>query len=181
MSMYGNLKKNLWWRMTSFRLHLIPCFLTYFLILRFMICLVKIHHWIFLLLIIHITHRMSIFHLIAERTHLSQFVIFSFWKPKGWTFLFLANPSVWFLKSYWCRWTYRIFWSCRDLFTPSFDHDIDSLDVDLSKPPVFDVVPDDEVGTPQVVEALQPKLMVMSGAQRLEVSSTLNQNFIEPP
>lgn len=35
-----------------------------------------------------------------------------------------------------------------DLFIPSFDHDVDSLVFDLSKPPIFDHLPDDEVETP---------------------------------
>jgi len=50
---------------------------------------------------------------------------------------------------------------CRDLFSPSFDHDVDSFIVDLSKPPIFDDLPVDEVEALQVVEALQPKMMVM--------------------
>lgn len=41
---------------------------------------------------------------------------------------------------------------CHDLFTHSFDHDVDLLVIDLSKPPTFDDLPIDEVKTPQVVE-----------------------------
>lgn len=58
-----------------------------------------------------------------------------------------------------------------DLFNPSFDHDVDSLVVDISKPLIFDDLPDDEVETPQYVEAHQPELMVMLGTHYLEVSS----------
>ena len=43
---------------------------------------------------------------------------------------------------------------CRDLFTPSFDHDVDSFLVNISKPRVFDDLPIDEVETPQAIEAL---------------------------
>ena len=51
--------------------------------------------------------------------------------------------------------------SFHDLFTPIFDHDVDSIVVDFSKPRVYDDLSIDEVKTPQVFEALQPNLMVM--------------------
>lgn len=43
---------------------------------------------------------------------------------------------------------------CSDLFTHSFDHDVDSLAIDLSKPSVFDDLPTDKVEIPQDVEEL---------------------------
>lgn len=60
--------------MTSFPPHLIRFFLTSFVILPFLIFLVKIHPWMFLLPIIHRTHKMSVCHLIAVRTNLSFWI-----------------------------------------------------------------------------------------------------------
>ena len=70
---------------------------------------------------------------------------------------------------------------CRDLFSPSSDHNDDPFTVDIYKPHVFDDLPIDEVETPQVVEALQPELMVMSGPRYVEIDSTLDQKFVETP
>jgi len=70
---------------------------------------------------------------------------------------------------------------CHDFFSPSFNHDVDSCDVDLSKPLIFDDLPVEEVETPQVVEALQPEMMVMSSPCYLEVDSTLDQKYFETP
>lgn len=67
-----------------------------------------------------------------------------------------------------------------DLFTP-FDHDGDSFIVDTSNPLCFDDIPNDEVETPQVVEAPQFQMMVMSGPPSLEASSTSNKKYIKTP
>ena len=48
-----------------------PLFLNIFFCSTIMICLVKIHPQMFLLLIIHKTHQMSFCHYTVERTHLS--------------------------------------------------------------------------------------------------------------
>ena len=42
----------------------------------------------------------------------------------------------------------------RDPFTLVFDHDHDSITVDLLKPLIYDDLPDDELETPKVVEEL---------------------------
>lgn len=68
---------------------------------------------------------------------------------------------------------------CRDLFTPVFDHDDDYKVVDFSKTLVYDDLFFDEVETPQIVEALQPELMVMSGPCCFEVGFTSNQGIFE--
>lgn len=67
----------------------------------------------------------------------------------------------------------------RDLFTHIFDHDVDSIIVDLSKPSVYDYLSVDEVETLRVVGALQPKLMVMSGPHCPEVSFISEQEIVE--
>ena len=41
-----------------------------------------------------------------------------------------------------------------DPFSSIFYHDHESIIVDISKPPVYDDLPDDEVETPKIVEAL---------------------------
>ena len=69
--------------------------------------------------------------------------------------------------------------ACHDIFTHSFDHDYDSLNVDVSKHVVFDDLLADEVETPQVVEELQPELMVISGSCSLQVSSTSDHRTIQ--
>lgn len=38
--------------------------------------------------------------------------------------------------------------SCQYLFNPIFDHDVDSIIIDLSKPPIYDDLSIDEVKTP---------------------------------
>lgn len=68
---------------------------------------------------------------------------------------------------------------CHDLFTPSFDHVVDSLIVNLSKPLISDDPPLNEVKTPQDVEALQRALMVMLGPRCPKVSSAPDQKSIE--
>ena len=70
--------------------------------------------------------------------------------------------------------------SC-DQFTSIFYHDHDSIAVDLSKPPVYDNLSDDEVETPKTVKALQPELMVMSGPHCPEVGFTSNQEIVQSP
>lgn len=70
---------------------------------------------------------------------------------------------------------------CHDLFTPSFNQDVDSFVVDLSKPLVFDDLFADEVETPQYVKALHPALMVMPSPHCLEVNSTSNKKSVETP
>ena len=69
--------------------------------------------------------------------------------------------------------------SCHDLFIPSCDQDSYLPTVDLSKPLIFDDPSSDELETPQVVEALQPKLMVMLGSCHLEVSSSSDKKYIK--
>ena len=51
--------------------------------------------------------------------------------------------------------------SCRNLFAPIFDCDDDSITVDFLEPLVYDDLFVDEVETPQTIEALHSKLMVM--------------------
>lgn len=70
---------------------------------------------------------------------------------------------------------------CRDLCTSSFDHDVDSLIVNISKPLVFYDRSIDEVETPQAIEALQLELMAMSGPCCPQVSSTSDQKTCEAP
>lgn len=65
-----------------------------------------------------------------------------------------------------------------DLFTHSSYHDADSFSIDLSKPLVFDDLPNDEVESPQVVKALQLKLIVLSGSFSHEVSSASYKKFV---
>lgn len=67
------------------------------------------------------------------------------------------------------------------LFTDTFNHDDSSFTVDISKPLVFDDLPTDEVETPQAIEELQPKMMVISIPHCLEVSSTSNHKYVETP
>ena len=68
--------------------------------------------------------------------------------------------------------------SCRDLFTLVFDHNDDSIIVDFSKPPIYDDLSVDEVKTPQTIEALKPKLMVMSIPHCPEVSFISDQEIL---
>jgi len=70
---------------------------------------------------------------------------------------------------------------CCDLFTPSFDHDVDSLDVGISKPLVFDDPPTGEVKNPQVVEPLHPTQIIMLRPRFPEVNSSSDQKFVETP
>ena len=67
--------------------------------------------------------------------------------------------------------------SCRDSFTPVFDHDVDSITVDFSKSYFYDDLSVDEVKTPYTVEALQPELMVISGPRCLQVSFIIDQEI----
>jgi len=69
----------------------------------------------------------------------------------------------------------------RDICTYSFNHDVNSHVVNISRPSVFDDLPDDEVETPQAIEALQPKLMVMSSSYCLDISSTSDHKFVKTP
>lgn len=59
-----------------------------------------------------------------------------------------------------------------DLFTSSYDCDVDSINVNLSKALVYDDLSVNEVKTPQTIEALQPELMVMLGPHCPEVGFT---------
>ena len=68
---------------------------------------------------------------------------------------------------------------CRGLSTYSYDHDVDSTIVNLSRTMVYDDLSVDEVETPQTVEALQPKLMVMSGPHFLEVGFMFDKEIVE--
>lgn len=74
MGMYGILNKKSWWRITSFCTHLVHFILTSFAIVPFQFNLMKIHLRMFLLPIIHKTHKMSVCHLIVERTNLFSWV-----------------------------------------------------------------------------------------------------------
>lgn len=69
----------------------------------------------------------------------------------------------------------------RDPFTSVFDHDDDSIKINFSKPPIYDDLFDDEVETPQIFEALQPELMVMSSPPCPEVGFTSNQDIVQSP
>ena len=75
ISVCGNLKRNQWWRMTSFHLHLTRSILTSHVILPLLISPVKTNLRMFLLQIVHRTHQMSICHYIAEMTHLPLKII----------------------------------------------------------------------------------------------------------
>lgn len=70
---------------------------------------------------------------------------------------------------------------CRGLFINSFDHDVDSLTVNISKLLVFEDIYSYKVETPQAIEALQPKLMVMSAPRGPKVSYISNKKSIESP
>lgn len=70
----------------------------------------------------------------------------------------------------------------RDSFVSNFYHYHESIIiVDFLKPPVYDDLPDDEYGTPKTVEALHPKIMVMSCPRSIEVSLTSNHEIIQSP
>lgn len=62
-----------------------------------------------------------------------------------------------------------------DLYISSSNHDVDSIDVNMSHPLVSDDISIEVVKTLQAVEALQSRLMVMSGHHYPEVSSTSNK------
>lgn len=68
---------------------------------------------------------------------------------------------------------------CHDLFTSSSDQNVDSTVVNLSKTLVCDDLSVHEVEIPQIVEALQPELMVMSGPYCLEVGFASSQEIVE--
>jgi len=68
---------------------------------------------------------------------------------------------------------------CHDLFTSSFNHDVDSTIVKLSKRLVYDDLSIQEVETPSTVKALQPKLMVMLGPCYPEVGLTSGHEIVE--
>lgn len=61
-----------------------------------------------------------------------------------------------------------------DLFIESFDHDFDSSTIDISKSSALNDPYFDELKPPQVVEALQTRMMVMSSFCSLELGSTSN-------
>jgi len=69
----------------------------------------------------------------------------------------------------------------RDPLGSNFDHDHESIATDLSKPPVYDDLLDDEAETPKAVEAILPKLMVMSCCCFLEVSLTSDHEILQSP
>jgi len=69
----------------------------------------------------------------------------------------------------------------RDPFNFIFYHDHESIAVDLSKPLVYDDLCNDEVETPKTVDALQPKLMVMSSPCSLGVSLTSSHEIFQSP
>ncbi len=57
----------------------------------------------------------------------------------------------------------------------------DSVTIYLSKPPVYDDLPDDEVETPKTVKALQPELMVMLGGHYPKDGFASDQEIVETP
>lgn len=57
-------------------------------------------------------------------------------------------------------------------------HDFDFSIVHISKPPFFDDLPSDVLELPQVVEALQPELMVMLDSRSFEAGSNRDQNSL---
>ena len=69
--------------------------------------------------------------------------------------------------------------SCHDLFYPIFDHDHDSVVVYFSKPPIYDYLSVDKVETPQIVKALQPEPMVMSGPRCAEDGFTSDKENVK--
>ncbi len=70
---------------------------------------------------------------------------------------------------------------CRDPFTPILNHAHVSIAVDFSKPPLYYDLSNDEVETSQIVKALMPELMVMSGPHFHEVGFTSNQEIVQTP
>ena len=76
---------------------------------------------------------------------------------------------------------YFFYHGYHDTFTTIFDHDNESITVDLSKPPVYDDLSNDEVETHKVVEALQPEMMVMSSPRCPEVGFTSDQEIVQSP
>lgn len=58
---------------------------------------------------------------------------------------------------------------CHDLSTYSYDHDVDLINVNMSKTLIYDDISVNQVETSQAIEALQPELMVMSGPLYPEV------------
>lgn len=67
---------------------------------------------------------------------------------------------------------------CCDLFIDSSNHDFVFSVVDFYKPPPFYHLHSDVLELLQVVEDIQPELMVMSGSCSLEASSSPNQNSV---
>ena len=68
-----------------------------------------------------------------------------------------------------------------DPFTSIFYNNLDSIAIDLSKPPVYDDLSDDEVETPKIVEALQPEMISMSSPHSLGVSLTFDHETVQSP
>jgi len=66
-----------------------------------------------------------------------------------------------------------------DLFTSSFDHDVDSLVVNPSMPLVYNDPSVKEVETPHTVKALQPKLMVIPGPCCPKIGFTSDQEIVQ--
>ena len=103
-------------------------------------------------------------------------------KHKRWTSWLLIYPSVWFIKSWGCRQTSKFSdLGCRDLYTSSSDHDVDSIIVNLSKTLFYDDLSIDEVETLQTINALQPNLMVMSEPCCPWVGFTFEQEIVQAP
>lgn len=71
--------------------------------------------------------------------------------------------------------------ACREIFTHSFDHNVDSLAIDISKPLVFGDLPSDEVETPQDFDALQPESMVCQVLTVLRSILLLIINLLKHP
>lgn len=160
MSMWGNLKNNSQWRMTSSHLCLICFILTYFF---------------YSSISIFSCENPSLDVSNSDHSQNAQDVSLSF--DCGENRYFFMNPPN--LSSFISiNWEGEIFsfsstpiydssdhedvdvhikfsdHGCCDLFIHSFDHNSDSLAIDLSKPPIFHDLSSDEVETPQDIKAL---------------------------
>ena len=68
---------------------------------------------------------------------------------------------------------------CRDLFTTSSNHDVDSLIFNLFKPLVYQYPSMNKVETLQTIKAPQPELMVMPAPHCLEVGFASDQEIVQ--
>ena len=68
---------------------------------------------------------------------------------------------------------------CHNLFTLSSDQDVDSLIVNPSRPLFYEDPSINEVKTPQIIEAFQPEMMVMSGLRCLEFGFAFDKEILQ--